>query len=426
MSSERPRPGPSTRAIRAASRIPEVRQAPTSVPIYQTATFASADADELASVLSGDQPGYAYSRIDNPTTTALGDAVAELHGAEAGIALATGMAAIHAAFLSILHAGERLVVGQVGYGTTRTQAQNGFGRLGVDIGYVDTTNAGEVEAALASRPTRILHVETIANPTCVVADLPLLAEIAHRHGALLTVDNTFASPAVCRPLEHGADLVMESATKYLSGHSDVMAGAVVGSSELVSGVRSAQIDTGATLGPFAAFLVLRGIATLAVRMERQARTAMALATLLERREGVNRVIYPGLPSHPQADAASRILDTGGAMFSVDIAGGREAGRAFIDALTIPERTASLGSVHTIVIHPPTSSHRSLDAAALASAGITEGLLRISVGLEDEADLVADFDAALEAARLAARSAAPDPARAGAPSDTGAGPAATRA
>jgi cystathionine beta-lyase/cystathionine gamma-synthase len=408
---ERPLPGPSTRAIRAASRVPEVRQAPTSVPIYQTATFASADADELASVLSGERPGYAYSRIDNPTVTALGDAIAELHGAEAGIALATGMAAIHAGFLSLLRAGDRLLVGTVGYGTTRTQALSAFGRLGVEIAYVDTTDTAAVEAALAAAPTRILHVETIANPTCVVVDVPALAEAAHRHGALLTVDNTFASPMVCRPLEHGADLVMESATKYLSGHSDVMAGAVVGSRERIAAVRSAQIDTGATLGPFAAFLVLRGIATVAVRMERHARTALALATHLEGRPGVRSVVYPGLASHPQAGVAARILDTGGAMLSVDLDGGREAGRAFCDALTIPERTASLGSVHTMVVHPPTSSHRALDARALAAAGITEGLLRISVGLEDEADLLADFDAALDAALEAALRAAPDAATA---------------
>ena len=398
MTDERPRPGPSTRAIRAASRAPRVTQTPTTVPIYQTATFASGDAEELAAVLTGEQPGYAYSRIDNPTVVAMADAVAELHDAEAGIALATGMAAIHAAFLSLLRAGERVLIGQVGYGTTRTQAIAAFGRLGVDVGYVDTTDPAAVEAALVARPTRILHVETIANPTCVLADVPTLADLAHRHGALLTVDNTFASPAVCRPLDHGADLVMESATKYLSGHSDVMAGAVVGSRDRIAAVRSAQIDTGATLGPFAAFLVLRGIATLAVRMQRQARTAMALATSLERQDGVNRVIYPGLPSHPQADVASRILDGGGAMLSVDLAGGREAGRTFYDALTIPERTASLGSVHTMVVHPPSSSHRSLDAASLAAAGITEGLLRVSVGLEDEADLIADFAAALDAAR----------------------------
>jgi cystathionine beta-lyase/cystathionine gamma-synthase len=407
---ERPRPGPSTRAIRAASRVPAVTQTPTAVPIYQTATFSSADADELASVLSGEQPGYAYSRIDNPTVVALGDAVAELHGAQAGIALATGMAAIHAAFLSLLRAGDRLLVGQVGYGTTRTQAIAAFGRLGVDVAYVDTTDPRAVEAALAAAPTRVLHVETIANPTCVLADLPALATLAHRHGALLTVDNTFASPAVCRPLEHGADLVVESATKYLSGHSDVMAGAVVGATEPIARVRSAQIDTGATLGPFAAFLVLRGIATLAVRLERQARTAAALAAWLERQDGVDRVTYPGLASHPQRAVAERILDTGGAMLSVDLSAGRPAGRAFIDALTIPERTASLGSVHTMVVHPPTSSHRALDAAALAAAGITEGLLRISVGLEDEADLLADFASALDAARRAG----PVPARAGSP------------
>ena len=253
------------------------------------------------------------------------------------------MAAIHAGFLSLLRAGDRVLIGTVGYGTTRSQALAAFGRLGIEIAYVDTTDTAAVDAALAAAPTRILHVETIANPTCVVADIPALAAAAHRHGALLTVDNTFASPMVCRPLEHGADLVMESATKYLSGHSDVMAGAVVGSRERIGAVRSAQIDTGATLGPFAAFLVLRGIATVAVRMERQARTAMALATYLERQDGVRTVTYPGLPSHPQADVAARILDTGGAMLSVDLAGGREAGRAFFDALRIPERTASLGS-----------------------------------------------------------------------------------
>jgi cystathionine gamma-synthase/O-acetylhomoserine (thiol)-lyase len=376
------------------------------VPIYQTATFAAADADELAAVLSGDVPGYAYSRIDNPTTDALGAAVAELHGAEAGLALATGMAAIHAGFASLLRAGDRVLVGSVGYGTTRTQLRNAFGRLGVAIDEVDTTDAAAVEAALAAVPTRLLHVETIANPTCVVADVPALADAAHRHGALLTVDNTFASPAVCRPLEHGADLVMESATKYLSGHSDVMAGAVVGSADRVRAVRASLIDTGATLGPFSAFLVLRGIATLPVRMERQARTAAALAAFLEGRHGVARVVYPGLASHPQATVGARILDSGGAMLAVELAGGREAGHVFFDTLQIPERTASLGSVHTMVVHPPTSSHRALDAAALAAAGITEGLLRVSVGLEDEADLVADFAAALAAANAATIGPAP--------------------
>lgn len=397
MTDDRPRPGLSTRAIRAAGRVPPVEQTPTSVPIYQTATFATEDAAELAAVTTGDRPGYAYSRIDNPTVAALGAAVADLHGAERGVAVASGMAAIHAALLSLLHAGERLLVGTVGYGTTRTQALNAFGRLGVEIAFVDTTNPAAVEAALETAPTRVLHVETIANPTCVLADLPLLADLAHRHGALLTVDNTFASPAICRPLEHGADLVIESATKYLSGHSDVMAGVVVGAADRVADVRGAQVDTGGTLGPFAAFLVLRGIATLAVRMERHARTAAALAAWLERQDGVERVTYPGLASHPQHDVARRLLDAGGAMLSFELAGGRAAGPAFIDALRVAERTASLGSVHTMVVHPPTTSHRGLDDRALALAGITPGLLRVSVGLEDEADLVADFARGLEAA-----------------------------
>jgi methionine-gamma-lyase len=397
------RHGLSTRAIRAASRVRPIDQVPTAVPIYQTATFAAADADELASVLTGERHGYAYSRIDNPTVDALGEAVADLHGADAGIALATGMAAIHAALLSLLRAGDRLLIGQVGYGTTTTQVRSAFGRLGVEVAEVDTTDPIAVEAALAAAPTAVLHVETIANPTCVVADLPALAQTAHRHGAVLTVDNTFASPAVCRPLEHGADLAIESATKYLSGHSDVMGGVVVGDRERIARVRSAQIETGATLGPFAAFLILRGIATLAVRMEHQMRTALALARWLEGREGVARVLYPGLPSHPQHAVAARILDAGGAMLSVDLAGGRVAGQAFFDALELPERTASLGSVHTMVVHPPTSSHRGLDADALAAAGITEGLLRVSVGLEDEGDLLADVEQALAAALAAATS-----------------------
>jgi cystathionine beta-lyase/cystathionine gamma-synthase len=406
-----------------------VRQVPTAVPIYQSATFAAADADELASVLAGDAPGYAYSRIDNPTVNALGDAIADLHGAEAGIALATGMAAIHAGLLSLLRGGDRLLIGTAGYGTTRSQALNAFGRLGVEVAYVDTTDVDAVETALEAFPTRILHVETIANPTCVLADIPALAAAAHRHDAVLTVDNTFASPMVCRPLEHGADLVMESATKYLSGHSDVMAGAVVGSRDRIAAVRSAQIDTGATLGPFAAFLVLRGIATVAVRMERQGRTAMALATFLERQGGVRSVVYPGLPSHPQRAVAERILDSGGAMLSVDLAGGREAGRIFFDSLRIPERTASLGSVHTMVVHPPTSSHRALDAAGLAAAGITEGLLRISVGLEDEADIVADMAAALRAVAASGSSGSgrmPGPALSSDPSGPSGSSAATPA
>jgi cystathionine gamma-synthase/O-acetylhomoserine (thiol)-lyase len=367
------------------------------VPIYQTATFATADADELADVLTDAVPGFAYSRIDNPTTAALADAVADLHGAEAGFALASGMAAIHATLLSALGAGDRIVASSTGYGTTRALLTGTFRRLGVEVEFVDITDHSAVEDALAARPTRVLYAETIANPTIVVADHAALAAIAHRHGAVYVVDNTFASPYACRPLEHGADLVIESATKFIGGHSDTVVGTVSGARVAIDRVRAVQTDTGATAAPLNAFLALRGLATLPVRLERQSATATALAHALEGRPGIHAVYHPSLPSHPQHEVAARQLDLPGAMLAIEVSGGREAGRAFIDALTIPELTASLGSVHTMVVHPPSTTHRQLDAEALAEGGIAPGLLRVSVGLEDAADLLADFDRAIAAA-----------------------------
>ena len=271
---------------------------------------------------------------------------------------------------------------------------------------MDPADHAAVEAALASAPTRILYLETISNPTIAVADLPALARLGHRHGAVVVVDNTFASPALCRPLEHGADLVVESATKYLSGHSDVLAGVVVGSGARVGAVRALHVETGGTLAPFSAFLVLRGIPTLALRMERHGATAARLAAFLETAPGVARVLYPMLPSHPDHAVAARLLASGGGMLALELAGGAAAARAFVDALRIPERTASLGSIHTIVVHPPSTTHRQLSAAELAEAGIAPGLLRVSVGLEDADDLLADMAQALEVARRGR--ARPDP------------------
>ncbi len=396
----RPEPaarGFSTRAIRAASRTPALDQDPTSIPIYQTATFASADADGLGQVLSGPHAGYAYSRISNPTTGALGSAYAELAGGAAGAAFASGMGAIHATLASLLRAGDRIVAPLAAYGSTRSQLVRVFGGFGVQVEIVDTTDLDAVAAALAAAPTRVLYAETIANPTTFVADHAALAELAHRHGATYVVDNTFASPYVCRPLELGADLVVESATKFLGGHSDVIAGVVAGPEDLVGAVERVQIDTGATLGPLDAFLVLRGILTLAVRVDRHAATAAALAGWLERQAGVDAVLYPGLASHPQHDVARRQFRPGvaGGMLAFEVAGGRAAGRAVMDALQLPERTASLGSVHTMVVHPPSTSHRQSSEADLLAAGITPGLLRVSVGLEDLEDLQADFAAALQ-------------------------------
>ncbi len=397
--------GFATRAIRAASRAPLVEQTPTSVPIYQTATFSSADAEELGDVLTGRREGYAYSRIDNPTTAALAGAVAELEGAEAGHAFASGMAAIHGALVSVLRAGDRVVATRAVYGSTRSLLTGVLADLGVTTAFVDIADHDAVAAALAAGPTRVLYAETISNPTIVVADHAALAELAHRHGAIFLVDNTFASPWLCRPIELGADLVAESATKYLGGHSDVVAGVVSGNLERIARIRDIQTDTGGTLAPLAAFLVLRGIATLALRVERHSANAAALAAWLERQEGVQRVHHPSLAGHPQHALAARQLTAGGGMLAFELAGGRDAGRACIDALGIPERTASLGSVHTMVVHPPSTTHRQLDEAALAASGIAPGLLRVSVGLEDVDDLIADLERGLTAARRIGAAAA---------------------
>jgi methionine-gamma-lyase len=399
MSDDRAR-GFSTRAIRAASRVPRLDQQPSSVPIYQTATFTSADAQALGDAAADPRGGYAYSRISNPTTSALGAAYADLAGGEAGTALASGMGAIHAALASQLSAGDRVVAPTAIYGSTRTQLVDTFANFGVRVDFADLTDVDAAAEAIAAGPTRVVYAETIANPTTVVTDHAAIAAVAHAAGARYIVDNTFASPYVCRPLDLGADRVVESATKFLSGHSDVIAGVVAGSLELIRRVDKVQIDTGATLGPFDAFLVLRGIMTVAVRVERHARTAAALGAWLERQAGVERVLYPGLRSHPQHAVAMRQFRPGvaGGMLAVEVAGGRDAGRAVIDALTLTELTASLGSVHTMVVHPPSTSQRQMTEAQLAAAGITPGLLRVSVGLEDLEDLQADFDAALQAAR----------------------------
>jgi cystathionine beta-lyase/cystathionine gamma-synthase len=395
--------GFSTRAIRAASRVPRVDQRPSSVPIYQTATFTTADAQELGDVAADPRAGYAYSRISNPTTAALGAAYAELAGGETGVALASGMGAIHAALASQLRAGDRVVAPLAIYGSTRTQLVDTFAAFGVVVDFADLTDPAAAAEAIAARPTRVVYAETIANPTTVVTDHAAIARLAHDAGATYLVDNTFASPYVCRPLDLGADLVVESATKFLAGHSDVIGGVVAGRSDLIRRVEKVQIDTGATLGPFDAFLILRGILTLAVRAERHARTAAALAAWIERQDGVRRVLYPGLPSHPQHDVAVRQFRPGvaGGMLAVEVAGGRAAGRAVIDAMTLTELTASLGSVHTMVVHPPSTSQRQMTDEQLAAAGITPGLLRISVGLEDLEDLQDDFAAALAVARQVA-------------------------
>jgi len=384
-------PGFSTRAIRAASRVPDAPQAPVNVPIYQTATFEVADAAELAELLTFERPGHSYTRYSNPTHAALEAAVAELEGAAAGLATASGMAAIHALILSVLRTGDDLVMPRAVYGGMVGLAGSVLERSGIGHRAVDTTDLTQVEAAIGPR-TRLVWVETISNPTTAVADIAALAELAHTRGVLLAVDNTFASPALANPLALSADLVVHSATKYIGGHSDLTGGVLVGPAERVAAARTILINAGGNASPFEAFLALRGLKTLALRMERHSANALAVARALEGASGVARVLYPGLASHPQHELAARTLCDGmaGGMLAVELAGGRRHGERFLERVRVAVHATSLGGVETLVSHPASSSHRQLADDELAGAGLSPGMVRVSVGLEDEADLVEDL------------------------------------
>jgi cystathionine beta-lyase/cystathionine gamma-synthase len=388
-------PGFSTRAIKAASRVPAAPQPPVNVPIYQTSTFEVADAAELAELLEFSRPGHSYSRYSNPTHEALELALAELEGAESALVTASGMAAIHAAILSHVRAGESLIVPRAVYGGVVGLARAVLDRSGIETRVVDTTDHAAVEAAIDAT-TRLVWLETISNPTTAMADIGAIAEIGHRQGVTVAVDNTFASPYLANPIALGADLVVHSTTKYIGGHSDITGGALLGSADRVAAARHVLINAGGNAAPLEAFLALRGLKTLALRMERHSANALAVATALEGAPGVARVLYPGLASHPQHGLARRTLRDGmaGGMLALDLSGGRAAGEAYLDRLRVAVHATSLGSAETLCSHPASSSHRQLDDAGLAAAGMTPGMVRISIGLEDAADLVADLTAAL--------------------------------
>ena len=320
------------------------------------------------------------------------------------------MAAIHASLMAVLQAGDRVVATRAIYGSTRSLLTQRFGRLGVDVAFVDATDLAAVEAALTTAPTRVLYVETISNPTIVVVDVAALAELAHRHGALLIVDNTFASPMLCRPVELGADLVIESLTKYIGGHSDTLGGSVAGSRERIAAVKAVEIDTGATLAPFAAFLVLRGIATLAVRMTRHAATARGLADWLEAQPGIARVYHPDLPSHPQHAVAAAPVPA--RQRDARLRARRGAGRGAGGGRRVHRRPDDPGADGLAREHPHDRRPSADDHPPPIRRGPARGgrhpagLLRCSVGLEDLDDLIADFDQALAIARAVAGAGTP--------------------
>ncbi len=378
--------GLATRAIHSRP-VREASGDPVVAPIVASTTFSFDTAEEFGRVMSGEDYGFLYSRLRNPTVEDVNAVVADLEGAEAAQAFSSGMGAIAAALLSSLAPGDVLLCARQLYGTTYAFVERHLRPLGVDIVYLDVTDVRAWE-----RPARVRYVETIANPAFPVADLDALA--ATKGEGLLVVDNTFASPVICRPLEYGADLVCESATKYLNGHHDVTAGIVAGSADLVGRARLHLHDTGAVLDPFPAFLLRRGLKTLPLRVERQSRNALRLARLLEGHPNVESVYYPGLESYPQYELARRQLDDSGGMLALEVRGGRSGGERVMDGLELCARATSLGGVDTVVHHPASTSHRQYSPEQLAAAGISEGLVRVSVGCEDGDDIVADFERAL--------------------------------
>lgn len=374
--------------------MPSAPQPPVNVPIYATSTFEVADADELGDLLEFARPGHSYTRYSNPTNEALERTLAELEGAEAGIVTASGMAAIHATIMSLVRSGDEIVIPRAVYGGTVGLARTVLARAGIVAHTVDTTDHAAVEAVLTDA-VRLLWLETISNPTTAMADIAALAELAHARGVMVVVDNTFASPALANPLADGADLVIHSTTKYVGGHSDFIGGAVLGTTDAIAGVREVVINAGGNGSPWEAFLGLRGLKTLALRMERHSSNALAVARALEGAPGVAAVRYPGLASHPQHELSKRVLRDGmaGGMLALDLDGGRAHGERFLGRVQVAVHATSLGSVETLVSHPASSSHRQLTDAELDAASLGPGTVRVSIGLEDAADLVEDFLAA---------------------------------
>ena len=394
--------GEGTRAVHTPP-LPAFAQTPLALPVHRSSTYAFETAQQYADVLGGRADGYTYARVDSPTADAFAGAVAALEGAGldgevVGQPFASGMAAISTVLMALTRAGAHVVAPAAVYGGTYGLLRSVLARFGVETSFVDAADPTAVRAAI--RPeTALVYAETLANPSTAVADLPALAAVAHEAGLPLVVDSTFASPAVCRPLEHGADVVVHSATKYLGGHSDATGGVAVGSPELMARVRHVRIDLGGSLAPDEAFLLHRGLATLPLRVDQQCRSALQLAQALEGHPAIERVEHPGLESHRDHALATKLFVPGryGAVVTVTPRGGYDAGMALCDRLRLVAVATSLGGTHSVVSHVASTTHRQLDEAALLAAGIRPAAVRLSVGLEDVEDLVADVTQALEGA-----------------------------
>lgn len=391
----------STRAIHHGYD-PQSNQGALNPPIYMTSTFTFDSAESGGAMFAGEKEGHFYTRISNPTLDHLEQRIANLENAEAGLCTASGMGAITATFWSFVQAGDEIVIDKTLYGCTFSFLTHGLPRFGVKVTAVDMTDPANLADAITAK-TKIVYFETPANPNNRLVDIAAVSAIAHRAGAKVVVDNTYATPVITRPIEHGADIVVHSATKYLSGHGDVVAGLVVGNREDINQIRMVGLKdmTGAVMSPMTAMLLLRGIKTLELRVERHCQSAMSVAQALESHPAVLNVFYPGLESFPQGDLARRQMARFGGMIPFEVKGGKAGGIAMMNRLNLIQRAVSLGDAESLIQHPASMTHSTYSPEERAEHGIAEGLVRLSVGLEGTQDLINDLYTALGAHNMQA-------------------------
>jgi len=387
-----------TRAIHS-SYDAQTHQGSLVPPVYMTSTFEFENVEQGAARFAGEQPGHFYTRISNPTQELLEQRIADLEDGEAALATASGMGAITAAIWTLVSAGDHIIADKTLYGCTFAYMQHGLSRFGVQISFVDCTDLDAIKAALTSR-TRAVYFETPVNPNMRIMDIAAISALVHDHNSdiKVIVDNTYCTPALQQPLKMGADLVVHSATKYLGGHGDLVAGVVVGNQALIDQIRLVGLKdmTGAVIAPMTAFLILRGLKTLSLRMERHCQNAQQLAEMLQKQPQVETVYYPGLSDSPHHALANQQMSLPGGMIAFELKGGLEAGIRFMNQLQLIKRAVSLGDAETLCQHPASMTHSTYTPEERAAHGISEGLVRLSAGLEDVVDIAADILQALDA------------------------------
>jgi methionine-gamma-lyase len=363
-------------------------------PIYQTSTFAFKNAQHGADLFAGKEKGFIYTRIGNPTIGALENKLAELENGCGGIALASGMAAVTTVYMTFLGKGQHVVCTSAVYGPSRAVLESHFAKFGVESTFVDSSNLKEIEEAI--RPnTKLLYLETPANPTMALTDIKKASEIAHKHGIVVVVDNTFSSPYLQKPLDLGADVSLHSLTKFINGHADIVGGALIAKDpEIYAKLRKTMVYMGGNMDPHQAYLVIRGVKTLSLRVDRAQESSQKVAEYLEKHPKVAWVKYPGLKSFPQYELAKEQMKGSGAMISFELKGGYEAGVTLMNNVHLALLAVSLGGVETLIQHPASMTHAGLPKEARLQAYITDGLIRFAVGIENVEDIIADLDHAL--------------------------------